>query len=248
VQMAICETREETLIIERDRRVTYQLAMCGMDGIVVASDLCERLVSASGEYGVPQLVKKIRINETGQFAWMHSGGQISAIQARLFARALSEINEEIAEDEVLRKLQNCAMPAIEQWRTTVAKGAEGYNRIILVCGKSKRIYREMCSGVEEPVEVLGGFCVSGQEFNSAVFLPRRLYNSELKVDVLLRLAAYSVPCAHDIHTGDVDGLQIAVCRDNGQFQFIPPEPYWDYTPVLDSQILAFLSDSPSTQL
>ena len=67
---------------------------------------------------------------------------------------------------------------------------------------------------------------------------------KLKVDVLIRLAAYSVRCAHDIHSGDVDGLQIAVCRDKeGQFQFIPPEPYWDYAPVLDSQILAFLSDS-----
>lgn len=244
MQTAICETQEETLIRERDRRVTYQLAMCGTDGIVVASDLCERLVSASGEYGVPQLVNKIRVNNTGQFAWMHSGGQISAIQARLFAHALSEINGEITEDEALRKLQNCAMPAIEKWRTTVANGPERYNRIILACGKSRRIYREMCSGTEEAMEVLGGFCVSGQEFNAAVFLPKRLYNSKLKVDVLIRLAAYSVRCAHDIHSGDIDGLQIAVCRDNGQFQFIPPEPYWDYTPVLDSQILAFLSDSP----
>jgi hypothetical protein len=243
MQAAICEAKQEKSIVnERDRRVTYQLAMCGRDGIVVASDLCERLVSASGDYGVPQLVNKIRVNNTGQFAWMHSGGQISAIQARLFAHALSEVNEEISEDEALRKLQNCAMPAIEQWRTTVAKGAEGYNRIILACGKSRRIYRETCSGVEEPMEVLGGFCVSGQEFNAAVFLPRRLYNCKLNVDVLIRLAAYSVRCAHDIHSGDVDGLQIAVYRDSSKrFEMEATDALWKYADILDRHILTLLT-------
>ena len=53
------EVRVEAFILEKDRRVTYQLVMNGSDGTVVASDLCERLVSSLGDYGENQLVPKI---------------------------------------------------------------------------------------------------------------------------------------------------------------------------------------------
>jgi hypothetical protein len=65
--------------------VTYQITARAMDGMVIASDQAERHVSDDLRYGVTNLVEKIRIDPSGQFAWAYSGGLVAPMfSAELF--------------------------------------------------------------------------------------------------------------------------------------------------------------------
>ena len=86
-----------------------------------------------------------------------------------------------------------------------------------------------------------GKCVSGMEFNLASFLPSRLTLSNMSVDVLAYLAAYSIRAAHDLDSAFVDGLDIAVYRDAvRRFEFLETKCLWDDAENFDGEIVNVL--------
>jgi hypothetical protein len=66
--------------------MTYQLVLCGKDGVVLASDRRELRESGGIEqYGhgfSANMLCKIRIDKTGQYAWMFSGGELGPFAAK----------------------------------------------------------------------------------------------------------------------------------------------------------------------
>jgi hypothetical protein len=67
MQAAEIERQQQT------KRMTYQLALAGCDGIVIGSDQCERIVSSNGQFAAKNMVRKLTIDQTSRFAWACSG-------------------------------------------------------------------------------------------------------------------------------------------------------------------------------
>jgi hypothetical protein len=106
---------------QRKRVVTYQLALTGSDGIVLASDQCERLVSSSEQSGINNLVRKIWIGQTNRFAWAYSGGETAPLFSARFLQGLKDLGGGFAEDEVLKVLEASVKATITEYQP-FAKG------------------------------------------------------------------------------------------------------------------------------
>jgi hypothetical protein len=229
--------------------VTYQLTMRGCDGMVVASDEIERLISEDGKFGITNKVNKIETDESRQFCWAYSGQLIAPIFSRHFKKAMNA-SPILDYHDAVAKLDGAVFTATDEWReTTSPAGPQG--AIVLACGASKKIFRSIMSrsGSEE----LRGMCISGQNVNLAAFLPQRLSDQKLlakiSVDELVYLAAFSIRSAHDLDSAMIDGLDIAVYLDSvGKFEFVDGEFYWKAVEKMDDNILQALTDaSPAIQ-
>ncbi len=222
---------------QRKREVTYQLALKGMDGIVLASDQCERLSSVN-KSEVKNLVRKIWIDQTARFAWAYSGGEAGPIFSARFLQRLKDLGSDFSEAATLSAFEASAKATVTEY-APFAKGPWPCC-ITLACGPSKKIMRHKLSLFAE--EMLGGWCVSGQEFNLAAFIPQRFYSKKMLVGELAGLAAYSIRAAHDLDSGVVDGLDIAIYRDSTQrFEFLDSDLYWDEAGKLDGEIRGILN-------
>jgi hypothetical protein len=218
---------------QRNRRVTYQLALKGSDGMVLASDQCEWIVSASDQCVTKNLVRKLRIDETGRYAWVYSGSEAGPVFSSHFLAALKNLGASFSEADALGAFKASARAANETYQP-FAKGKWPYDAT-LICGRSKRIMRVKVSLAVD--EMLGGCCVSGQEFNLSAFLPSRFYSPRMSVDELTCLASYSIRAAHDCTNSVVDGLDIAVYRDtSGTFEMLDSDYWWNEAPKLDEAI------------
>lgn len=204
--------------------MTYQIAMRGRDGVVLASDQSERLVNRDETVATQNLVKKIRVDTSKQFAWCYAGISLAPVFSNHFASAIDSQTTSLSDQDATRILEGSVSPAYQEWQPTAAGG--GYVCILLVSGRSRKIFRNKCSFATEEME--GGWCVAGNEFNVASFLPRRLYCPEMSVQELACLAAYSIHAAHDFDSAFVNGLDIAIYRDTeGYFEFVDSTFYWN---------------------
>jgi hypothetical protein len=89
--------------IDEERPVTYQITMCGRDGIVMASDRREVLRAQDASVPTINETSKIRISPDGNYAWAYSGGRVSPIFARRILRAVGSGNSEPLIPEILSR-------------------------------------------------------------------------------------------------------------------------------------------------
>src|ERR1700730_6346510 len=95
--------------IEREqqrKRMTYQLALAGCDGIVIGSDQCERMVSSNGQFAARNMVCKLTIDQTGRFAWACSGSEAAIIFSRNVKDAIAKLGSDFPEEKALDALEN----------------------------------------------------------------------------------------------------------------------------------------------
>jgi hypothetical protein len=217
------------------KRMTYQLALSGCDGVVIASDRSERTVSSNGQFAARNAVRKITIDQTGRYAWACSGSEAALIFSRNVRDRIAALGSSFAEEEALNALENASRTAVSEYQP-LSQGPRPC-KVLFVCGPSKRIFSHPLTRAEERI----GKCISGMEFNLAAFLPSRLDLSNVPVQELAYLAAYSIHAAHDLDSAFVDGLDIAVYRNaTGTFDFVDSAIMWDATASFDTGILELL--------
>lgn len=213
--------------------MTYQVTMCGVDGMVMASDQREYLAPespAQGEGVVTNSVRKITIDPTGRSAWAFAGGRPSLLAAGCLER---EFENGVADAELERILKTCG----DQGWEAGAIGAH-ISTIVLADGKSKNMLRATLAHRSTRVEQMaGGRCFTGQNFSKASFFPMRFYSPQMSVTQLARLAAFTVLMAGEMDSLCVGGLDIAIYRDSvGKFEFADSRDYSQQAPKLESDI------------
>ena len=221
--------------------MTYQVAMVGSDGIVIASDRRELQEPGFGDYGSgsrTNLVKKLHIDRSGRFAWAYAGGEVSPVAAGNVKREL-ETREISADPDIDAMLKDCGD---RSWQ--VARGPSANSTILFIDGSTKRMRRAKVSPMTIVEEMEGGVCMAGQTYNKASFFPEHLYAEEMGVAQLSALAAYAVRMAHEMDSLCVDGLDIAVYRDStGKFEFQDSAEYWAKAEKMDRRIRSVFSGS-----
>jgi hypothetical protein len=222
--------------------MTYQLTMCGCDGIVMASDRRELRRDNAEQYVASSVTK---ICTAGTFAWAYSGGELGPVFSRHLHQKLKQRLEELAklgsavvpDEDALEDLKSCGAPACNEWRHS-ASGPGGESTIVIASGKTGRIHEATISLEIQPSEKTQGWHVSGQKANLAVFVPTRFYSRTMCADELATLAAYSIRAAHDIDSRCIGGLDIAIFRNNeNDFRLLPdPELYANRAAKLDEAV------------
>jgi 20S proteasome alpha/beta subunit len=224
------------------RPVTYQLILCGVDGVVLASDRRELRSAGPGDEGegmAINMVKKIRIDPTGCFAWAFAGGEISHVASGYFERSLEDGKPLPSTEDVRRRIIECCDRA---WQDA-ARGPNPGSTIILAHGPTRTILRAKLGSYTTVEEMQEGRCFAGQTYSVATFFPRRFYSGEMSVSVLLRLASYTVRAAHHIDPLCVDGLDVATYRDStGKFEFENAALCLERADRLDDDIQRFFAD------
>lgn len=222
---------------ESKRTVTFQITAGLIDGMVIASDRAERHVSDDEKYCVTNLVEKIRIDLSGQFAWAYSGGLVApmfSVELAENMRALHSTGSPISRSDAEKAIMDCFDQVWQKWQPQ-AKGPTQCT-LVVACGKTKEILRWSLNRPTE-VELMGSPCFSGQEFNLSAFLPKYLYSPEMTVSEFAYLAAHSIRGGHDLDSAMIDGLDIAAYRDaTGRFEFLDPAFYWQEALVFNSQL------------
>ncbi|MGB8061322.1 MAG: hypothetical protein WCF26_05465 [Candidatus Sulfotelmatobacter sp.] len=232
-----------TLDETEERTVTYQITARLADGMVIASDQAERHVSADLNYGVPNLVAKIRIDPSGQYAWAYSGGLVAPMfSAELFQNmsTLHSTGNPISRVDVEKAMTDCFDPIWTRWQELEAAGPTKCV-LVMACGPTKEILRWNLNRPHE-VQLVGSPCFSGQEFTLSAFLPKYLYSPQLTVSEFALLAAHSIQSGHDLDSALIDGLDIAVYRDaTGRFEFLDSAYYWQEAIVFTSKLKQLLT-------
>jgi hypothetical protein len=211
--------------------MTYQLALAGSDGIVIASDQCERVISSNQQFAAKNMVRKIIIDKTKRYAWACSGSEAALIFARNVQDAIGGLGTDFSEEEALNALEKASRLVVPEYQP-LSHGPWPC-KILFVCGPTRRIFSHPMTRADERI----GKCVSGMEFNLASFLPLRLDLSSMPARALIYLAAYSIRAAHDLDSAFVDGLDIAVYSDStAKFEFVDSSRYWNEVGNLDARI------------
>jgi hypothetical protein len=217
---------------QQRKRMTYQLALSGCDGIVIASDQCERIVSTNGQFSATNMVRKIMIDPTGRFAWACSGSEAALLFSRNVGDAISALGKDFTEDDALNALENASRSLVLEYQP-LSQGPWPC-KVLFVCGPSKRIFSHPMTRADERKAK----CISGMEFNLASFLPKRFDLSKRPIKELAYLAAYSIHAAHDLDSAFVDGLDVAVYQDETKkFCFLDSDTLWNEAPNFDKAIM-----------
>jgi|ERR1019366_3275848 20S proteasome alpha/beta subunit len=221
-----------------ERPVTYQLTMCGCDGMIIASDQQEL------SKGIRTKVTKIRIDKTGNFAWAYSGPAMVATFSRHLVQAFDNAGP-LSDTSAAQLIADCAGPALEESRIYEMPGS-GDAIVMLASGLSKKIFRVAWRPTTEVEPIHQTMLIAGQKANLASFLPTFFYSPQMTVDKLASLAAYSIRKAHDCDPLCVDGLDIAVYRDSTRrFEFLDSASCWSEAERIDGAIADLLKSWPS---
>lgn len=218
-----CANRDHESRECRGRLVTYQVAFRGSDGMVIASDRKEYRGAGDGDEGsgpTTNLMKKLRIDSTGRFAWAYAGGEMSPIAAQLIRREL-ESGANTSNEAIENMLR---ISGTRSW--VEAPGPNRDSTILFVDGATKQIWRAklLRDGMTTVDALESDHCVAGQTYNLASFWPQAGYSKDLPVDRLVPLAAYMLFIAHQMDPLLVEGADIAIFRDAvGRFEFVPSD-------------------------
>jgi hypothetical protein len=200
--------------------MTYQVIFCGIDGVVMASDKRAGTYRPKDNNIVPGN-DECKILISGEFAWAYSGGEIAKSFSHHFEPMLKR-KQDLSDVELFQLIQDCRVPAFEDWKQAAESDSGSANSVILVRGSSKKIFRiNPLPGMNTDTEpTQKGRCFAGQLYNTASFLFHRLHSPDMPLSALIPLAVYSVRAAGSFDSSAIDGLTIAVYRDSaGQFQF-----------------------------
>ena len=219
-----------------ERRMTYQVTLCGSDGVVVASDRCEAWQEETG--GISRnRVNKLLLDKRSQIAWTFSGGHFSGITARYLRDALeqSPTNDEAAILEMLKESGNKAFRNFAS-----PPKARVTDIVVLVFGNSQRIVRAHPS-TETLLEDLEDKCVSGETDSLVNYFPEHFYSRNMCVRELASLAGYAVRMAHELDPKYVYGLDLAIYQNStGSFQFADRDTCWHGAAKLDDALRNFI--------
>lgn len=205
--------------------MTYQLILCARDGCVLASDQREYMTpdlnaGETGEGAKVNLVRKIRIDPTGRYAWAFSGGPSSIAASGLLERKLATTDQDREIEQLLRESGDQA------WANT-ATGPDTTSKIILANGRTNTLIRANISPMTTLDYLQGGSCVAGQTFSKASIYPQLFHSVEMSVDAVALMAVYAVWLANKLDPLLVAGLDVAVYRQqSGRFEFDDAEQYW----------------------
>jgi hypothetical protein len=220
------------------RPVTYQITMCGSDGVVMASDRWE--ISKANTASVPTLndINKIRILADGNYALAYSGNRLAHTFTKHVVRAF-QAGVPSSDQDARTMLEQCSVPAIQEWREYQAAGQEGEAIVVMASGSTKRIFRCSVVPTAETETMESGIGITGQTGNWAAFLPHRYYRHlrSSSVNELACLAACSILMASQFDPLAVDGLDIAIYRDaERRFRFMESGNYLEGAYRLAEQI------------
>lgn len=231
---------------ERSRRMTYQLVLCGCDGLVIASDKRElRESGAPGDFGhgfSTNMLSKIRLRNTPPIAWMFAGGEVSRYAAGYLEQTFQDWHDYSIEG-IKKAMIECGNSA---WKNS-ARGPNPNSNVLLVEGSTRTILRAAISPQtfveeikkEEPV-------FGGQSHSVASLLPMRFYSKDLNISQLAVLAGCSVRMASDVDHFIIDGLDIAAYSDaSGKFEFLDSGYYWQRVDEMDQAIRRCLLSHPA---
>ncbi|MGD0581268.1 MAG: hypothetical protein ABSC08_20420 [Bryobacteraceae bacterium] len=229
--------------------MTYQLALYGCDGIVLASD--QRELTTAGDptihgHGINQNnISKIRVHSSHKLAWMFDGGSLGRIASASLGNLL-ENEEDLSHGAIKRALKQAANDSFVKFPHLVRNDAY----ITLATGIDSTIFRAkiMPSAffeITEPNHTSP--IIAGQTYNLAGFIPVRYYSSKMSVDQLCSMAAYTISAAHDIDTLAIDGLDIAIYKiSTGKFELINLEQPVKLATEIDSGIRHLLFSAPQS--
>ncbi len=231
------------LDIERQTQLmTYQVTLCGADGVVVASDRCQlwQEQSRNSREWTKSKVKKLFIDDTKKIAWTFSGGYFSDVTAHYLRDFLAE-HPGYDEPRVESAIRTCGNRACEAF---VIK-ANATDILVLIFAESRRILRAQISREGTIVQqVENKQWVSGATDSFVNFFPNHFCDAgDMSVDQLAQIAAYCVRMAHEDDSKYVDGLDIAIYRDSERrFEFGDRVFYWDQAAKFDGALRQFLRD------
>jgi hypothetical protein len=218
--------------------MTFQITMCGSDGIVMASDKLENFDPASqsddGIYGKNE-VTKIKIDPTGRFAWCFAGSRCAYLAATHIERALENGPPNFAADKLVVECCDRAANALPTGPT---------DTIVLADAKDMRIMRASLLHQQPTViEPDKDRFFSGLSSNRASVMPSRYYSRKMNVAQLQRLAAYAVLRAGESDSAFIAGLDVFSYRESvGRFVQLPLAEMEQAAANLDSGIRKLITD------
>ncbi|MGC1416891.1 MAG: hypothetical protein WA817_16515 [Candidatus Acidiferrum sp.] len=196
--------------------MTYQLTLRGHNGILLASDRREGSFpasSAQGEGSFHNMIPKIRLDPTRRFAWMFAGADVSVLAANYLERVFER---GIPDGALERSLRDCCDLA---WANGPS-GLSGGSTIVLADGEKRNILRAKIMPVSEVLLIEEGRCFSGQSYSKASFFPHHFYASDMSVEQLAAMAAYTVQMAGEMDSLLIGGIDLAMYRKSvGHFEF-----------------------------
>lgn len=230
----ICEISEEEELI-----MTYQVTLCGSDGIVVASDRCELWQEQQGSRSrTGSKMKKIYLSPDGQVAWTFSGGSLSNIAAVYLRDRLNE-GTILTVENVQEELRHCGDDATKNFPRVNPVVTD----VIVLVMANKRIFRASISTHTAVVEIESKRFISGFSESLAGFIPERFFNEQMGVKELAVLGSYAVRMAHILDRG-IDGLDIAIYQESAKrFDFVNASAYWDHALFVDEVLKNCLKNS-----
>lgn len=210
-----------------ERKMTYQVAMRGSDGLVLASDTREYL-----EGGGKRRVRKIQIDPSGRFAWAYAGRQFSSLVASSlreeFVKATLLSGEDIA--RTIRELSTELLPDKvydEKLRST----------ILWIDGPARKAYRTELLPQNLSISNDDSMWTAGFTSQFASLIPEHFFDENMNVDKLAAMAAYTVWLGSKIEPTLIGGLDIAVYRYSEQkFSFVDSAKYLKKAKELDTRI------------
>jgi 20S proteasome alpha/beta subunit len=222
--------------------MTYQVTLCGRDGVVVASDRCQvwQETMSQSTCWTKSKVRKIFTDAAGKMAWTFSGGHFSDVTARYLRDFLAD-KPDYDEQKIESAIRDCGSRACEAFHTLVK--ANLTDILVLVSGVSGQILRAQISRMGTTVERLENKqCVSGITDSFVNFFPNHFCDAgDMSVDQLAQIAAYCVCMAHREDSRYVDGLDLAIYRNSEKcFKFVDGDFYWQEALKLDDALRQFL--------
>ncbi len=220
----------EMQVLEEERLMTYQVTFCCNEGVVIASDRCEFWIDAVTKSRSTNKVIKLFTDPTNQVAWTFSGGFLSGITAQLL---LKNFPTDISEYSLRNEIEQCGNQACADFRNQPSQT----DILVAVIGPSRKILRARISPHTVIESIESGKLISGQTDSLVNFFPEHFFTEEMPLRELASLAAYCVRMAHDLDPKYVDGLDIAIYRDEEKrFEFVDRNYYWEHAMDLDKAI------------
>ena len=194
----------------KGRRVTYQVAFRGKDGIVLASDRKELREKGPGDEGTgptTHLIKKLSIDPSGRFAWAYAGGETSPVAAKFIGLQLKSMTD--FTDKSIDQMLEAS--GTESW---IAARGPNQSTILFIDGATKKIRRvKLYPDNKTVIDIIeDGRCVNGQTYNLASFWSQAGYSKRLGLNRLVPLSAYMLFIANKMSPECIEGADIAVFR------------------------------------
>lgn len=190
--------------------MTFQIAMIGSDGWVLASDRIRG--NAQGVRLTSTIDKAIVSHDLG-FAYAFAGDDCAAMMGATLAEHVSELKPE-SQAQFRQWLIGLANNTWEYFAKNVQPIHSSYQlrSVILMLASSPRQFWLIQIGQQSLVDAVHDKWISGDISNAARFFVERYYDKDLRVDQLVNLASQTLIGASKLSPAGVRGLDIVTCK------------------------------------